>query len=149
LLTDILDGQIARAFAFESRAGAILDSIADTALMLAAVYGVWAFHRQVMTDNPFVCGTAVGLWVLEDVLALVRYGRLSSFHTYLSKLTANVLGAFVAVLFVFGFNAWMFNLAVGLAILASIEELALLAMLPEWRADVRGLWWVLRDERRR
>ena len=33
--------------------------------------------------------------------------------------------------------------------LASLEEIALLKALPAWRADVKGLWWVLRDRGRR
>jgi CDP-diacylglycerol--glycerol-3-phosphate 3-phosphatidyltransferase len=96
-----------------------------------------------------VCGSAVGLWALEDVLALVRYGRLSSFHTYLSKIVANLLGFFIGWLFLFGFEPWMLYLAAGMSIVASLEELALLRVLPEWRADVRGLWWVWREGRAR
>jgi len=84
---------------------------------------------------------------LEDVLALARYRRLSSFHTYLSKVVANLLGFFIGWLFLFGFEPWMLYLAAGTSIVASLEELALLRVLPEWRADVRGLWWVLRERR--
>jgi CDP-diacylglycerol--glycerol-3-phosphate 3-phosphatidyltransferase len=149
LLTDVADGWVARAWALESRIGAQLDSLADSALMIVAIYGIWAFHREVMTGNPVSCSLAIGLWALENLLALLRYGRLSSFHTYLSKLAANVLGVFVGILFVFGFEPWLFYVAIGATILASVEELALLAVLGEWRADVQGLWWVLRNSRSR
>jgi cardiolipin synthase len=149
MLTDIADGWIARASGSETRTGAFLDSIADSALMLVAIYGLWVFHRDVMTDHALACGSAVGLWALENVVALLRYGRLSSFHTYLSKVAANILGVFVAVLFVIGYYPWMFYLAMGLTILSSAEELALLAVIDEWKSDVRGLWWVLRAKERR
>jgi CDP-diacylglycerol--glycerol-3-phosphate 3-phosphatidyltransferase len=149
MLSDIADGWLARAFALETPLGAFLDSVADSALMFVAVYGIWVFHRAVMTEYALLCWTAVGLWGLENVLALARYGRLSSFHTYLSKVTANVLGVFIGVLFVIGFYPWMFHLAIGLTILASLEELALLGVLGEWRTDVRGLWWVLRERQGR
>lgn len=148
LLSDVADGWIARAWSLESQVGALLDSIADSALMFVAVYGIWVFHRDVMTDNAIACSLAVGLWALENLLALARYGRLSSFHTYLSKVAANALGFFVGVLFVFGFEPWLFFVAIGATILASVEELALLAVLGDWRADVRGLWWVLRERKR-
>jgi CDP-diacylglycerol--glycerol-3-phosphate 3-phosphatidyltransferase len=98
----------------------------------------------VIREHAWLCGAAVGLWLLEDVLALLRYGRLSSFHTYLSKIVANLLGLFIGWLFLFGFEPWLLYLAAGASIVASIEELALLRALPQWRADVRGLWWVLR-----
>ena len=148
LLSDIFDGLIARAFGLESKVGAMLDSVADTLLLFVSVYGIWVFHPEVIRDHAWLCGLAVGLWALEDVLALLRYRRLSSFHTYLSKLVANLLGLFIGWLFLFGFEPWLLYLAAGLSILASLEELALLALLPRWRADVRGLWWVWRETSR-
>lgn len=145
LLTDIADGLIARIFHLESRLGAILDSVADTSLLLASVYGIWALQPEVIRGYPVLCGLAVGLWALEDVLSFARYGRLSSFHTYASKVAANLLGLFIGVLFLFGFEPWLLYVAAGASILASLEELAILAVLREWRADVRGLWWVMRE----
>ena len=148
LLSDIFDGWIARAFALESKLGAALDSVADSLMLFVSVYGIWVFHPEVIREHAWLCGIAVGLWALEDVLALVRYRRLSSFHTYLSKAVANLLGFFIGWLFLFGFEPWMLYLAAGTSIVASLEELALLRVLPEWRADVRGLWWVLREGRK-
>jgi cardiolipin synthase (CMP-forming) len=144
MLSDVADGWIARAFGLETATGAFLDSVADWALTLVSLYGIWVFHRDVITGHALLFGIAAGLWALEDIVALARYRRLSSFHTYLSKVTANVLGAFVAVLFVVGFQPWLLYLALGLSIMSSLEELALLGVLSEWRTDVRGLWWVLR-----
>jgi len=147
LLSDIADGLVARIFGLESRLGAMLDSVADTLLMFVSLYGLWTFYPEVVTGHAWLIGVAVGLWVLEDVLALVRYGRLSSFHTYLSKIVANLLGFFIGWLFLFGFEPWMLYLAMGASIVASLEEIALVARLPTWRADVRGLWWVWREGR--
>jgi len=149
LLTDIADGLIARMYGLESRLGAMLDSVADTLLMFVSLYGLWTFHPEVVAGNAWLVGTAVGLWLLEDVLALARYRRLSSFHTVLSKIVANLLGLFIGWLFLFGYEPWMLHLAVGASILASLEEIALVARLPQWRADVRGLWWVWRAGRGR
>ena len=149
LLSDIFDGLIARVFALESRLGAILDSVADSLMRLVSVYGIWVFHAAVLREHAWLCGTAAGLWLLEDVLALLRYRRLSSFHTYLSKIVANLLGLFIGWLFLFGFEPWLLYLAAGLSIVASLEELTLLWLLPQWRADVRGVLWVLREERRK
>lgn len=147
LLSDIFDGLIARVFALESRLGAMLDSVADSLLLFVSLYGIWVFHPGVLREHAWLCGAAVGLWALEDLLALLRYRRLSSFHTYLSKIVANLLGLFIGWLFLFGFEPGLLYLAAGSSILASLEELALLWALPKWRADVRGLWWVLRDGR--
>jgi len=148
LLSDIADGWLARAYRLESKRGAQLDSIADTLLLFVSIFGIWTFHREVLTGNAWLCAAVVACWALENAAALLRYRRLSSFHTYLSKVAGYLLGIYVGVLFVFGHVPWLLHLAAGLSIVGNLEEFALLAVLREWRADVRGLWWVL-DERRR
>jgi CDP-diacylglycerol--glycerol-3-phosphate 3-phosphatidyltransferase len=149
LLTDIADGYIARTFSLQSRLGAILDSTADSLILVVALYGTWVFHRYVITGHPWIFAGAIVCWLTSDAVALWRYGRLTSFHTYLSKVVTNVLGLFVGWLFVFGFEPWLLYLGLGLSMLASLEELAIMRVLPEWQADVPGLWWALRDRRRR
>jgi CDP-diacylglycerol--glycerol-3-phosphate 3-phosphatidyltransferase len=148
LLSDILDGWLARAWHLESKRGAQLDSVADTLLWFVSLYGIWVFHREVVTDNAVLCTAVIVCWVLEDLAALLRYRRLSSFHTYLSKVAGYLLGMYIGVLFVFGPYPWMLYLAAGLSIAGNLEEFALLALLPTWRSDVRGLWWVLAERRR-
>jgi CDP-diacylglycerol--glycerol-3-phosphate 3-phosphatidyltransferase len=145
LLTDIADGLLARVFRLQSKLGALLDSTADTLLMLAACFGVWRLHPEVLQQHGLEVALALGAWVLEDVAALMRYRRLSSFHTYLSKIAGNLLGLFVGVLFLFGLEPWLLRVAVAASVLASLEELVLLALLPEWRSDVKGVAWVLRE----
>jgi cardiolipin synthase len=87
----------------------------------------------------------LGAGLLEYVLALFRYGQLSSFHTWLSKVAGFLLVLFVVLLFVDGFVPWLLHLAIGLSVLASIEEYLLIAALPQWRANVRGIWWLWRE----
>lgn len=147
LFSDIADGLIARLFSLQSRLGALLDSVADTLLLFAALYGIWVFHPDVAADHIMAGALVVGAWLTENMAALLRYGRLSSFHTYLSKIAGYALGIFVGVFFLFGFQPWLFYLAVGVSVIGNCEELVLLALLPTWRADVRGLWWVLRERR--
>ena len=147
LLSDIADGLIARAFQLQSKLGALLDSVGDTLLLFASCYGIWVFHPDVVHDHALAAGLVIGAWLLENAAALMRYGRLSSFHTYLSKVAGYLLGIFVGVLFVFGFHPWLLCAAVGASVFGNLEELVLLGLLPEWRADVRGVIWVLRERR--
>jgi len=147
LLSDIADGLIARVFHLQSKLGALLDSIGDLLLLLTSCYGAWVFHPDVVAQHWFALVALLAAWALECGAALVRYGRLSSFHTYLSKVAGYLLGIFVGVLFVFGFQPWLLYLAVGVSVLGNLEEMVLLALLPEWRSDVRGLAWVLRGRR--
>ena len=142
MLTDVADGWIARRRHVRSRLGSRLDSVADTLLLCAGIAGVVAFKREVLVDHAWWCAAALALWALECCVAFARYGRLSSFHTYLSKTAGVLLALYAAVLFIHGHEAWLFYAATGVAMAASLEELLLLRRFPQWRADVRGLWWV-------
>lgn len=143
LLSDIVDGLVARLCRATSALGARLDSLADALLFPVAAVGAWVFHAASLRPYGWLFVAVVTLALAEYVAALWRYGRLSSFHTYLSRASAYALGIFVGGLFVFGFVPWLMWLAVVLAVAASVEEFVLLWRLPRWRSDVRGLWWVL------
>jgi CDP-diacylglycerol--glycerol-3-phosphate 3-phosphatidyltransferase len=145
LVTDIADGWIARRFQLQSPLGAMLDSAGDVGTLLAAAVGVAVFHPDLWQQHQIAIALVLGGWVIECLLALLRYGRLSSFHTYAAKAAGYALGIFIAALFTFGFLAWLFYVATALSVLSTAEELLLLWRLPQWRADVRGLWWVLRQ----
>ncbi len=147
LLSDMADGLVARYFHLESALGALLDSIGDMLLLFTAAFGIWVFHYDVIATHKLPVILAIGFGVAENIFALLRYRRLSSFHTLLSKAAGYSLGIFIGVLFIFGFQPWLFYLAIIVSVSSNIEEFFLLALLPEWRSDVRGLWWVLRERR--
>ena len=149
LLSDIADGLIARRFNLETPLGAKLDSAGDALLTVAIFAGVWRLHPEVIRDHWLALALFLGAGLLEYVLAVLRYGRLSSFHTWSSKAAGLLLVVFVAVLFLHGFVPWLFYLAIGVAVLSNLEEYALLALLTEWRADVRGVWWMRRERHRK
>jgi len=144
LLGDILDGLLARALGACSDLGAMLDSLADTLLLFVAAAGAWTFHRAEMSQHLAAFALVPSAWGLENLAALLRYGKLSSFHTYLSRAAAYAMGIFIGVLFCFGFHLWLMRLALGVFLVATGEEFILLGLLPTWTADVRGTWWVLR-----
>jgi phosphatidylglycerophosphate synthase len=147
LLSDVADGYIARRFGLSSRLGAELDSIGDMLLFCVAVAGVAVFHPELVRNHAPAASLLLGGWSLELLASFVRYRRPSSFHTYASKAAGALLGLMVGVLFVFGLPAPLFYAAVAAGVAAQAEELALVCLLPNWRADVRGLHWVLRERR--
>jgi phosphatidylglycerophosphate synthase len=138
LASDAADGMLARAFGWVSSIGSLLDSVADAALMLTSAYGVWVFHPYVFTEYGVIIWTLLALWALEHLAALVRYRRLSSFHTALVRYGVLVFSVFLVVLFLFGFVAWLFYLSAMLSLAAVLEQMAMIALLPQWMPDLRG-----------
>ena len=147
LLSDIVDGYLARRLQLTSVLGAMLDSIGDLLLFLVAVVGIWCFHAGLLLQHRPACVLLVMLWAGEPLVAIARYGRISSFHTYASKVAAYLLGLMTGVLFVWGPSTPLLYLAITVGVVASLEELLLIGLLPTWRANVKGLYWVLREAR--
>jgi phosphatidylglycerophosphate synthase len=148
LTTDALDGWIARSCGLQSRLGARLDTLGDSLTWCAGLAGLLAFQRDVLWRHRWLIGAIVVLWALENLCAWWRYGRLSSFHTVLAKVSGVLLGIYLATLFMFGQIDVLLYLAAGASLLTSLEELVLLALLPEWRSDLKGLWWLYAERRR-
>jgi phosphatidylglycerophosphate synthase len=149
LVSDIVDGLIARGFEMTSQLGARLDSAADMAVFAAAMLGIFVFQGDFVSRHYAAVLCVVGLYVVEVAGAMWRYGRISSFHTVLTRMSAYAQGAFVMSLFLWGYSPTLFRAAIAVSLLAYTEELAIVWMLSEWEADVRGLYWILARRRLR
>lgn len=145
LLSDILDGLIARAFHLRSKLGARLDSTADMLVAFISIAALFVFQRAFLAAHFWELSIVISLYALEILAALLRYGKISSFHTIVNRIAAYSQGIFVMSLFLWGYRGWLFQPMIALTIVASVEEFLLLGVLPEWRSDVRGLYWVLAD----
>lgn len=139
LVGDVVDGALARMLRATSAIGAQLDSVADSLLFFITIAGTLVFHPEDVRAHALAFALVPAAWLAENCAALVRYGRLSSFHTYLSRAAGVAMGLFVGVLFLWGMDDRLLHAAVTLVLLATVEEFVLLGMLPEWTADVRGL----------
>jgi CDP-diacylglycerol--glycerol-3-phosphate 3-phosphatidyltransferase len=143
LVSDVLDGLIARTFNLSSKLGASLDSIADLATMFAGALGVLIFQKQFVREHYAGLLAVMAFYVVEVLASLWRYGKASSFHTALDRVAASVAGVFVMWLFLFGYQDWLFRITVTVYLIALVEEMVLICMLPEWLSDVGGLHRVL------
>jgi len=147
LLSDIADGLIARTFQLQSRIGAALDSTADFLVTIIAGVGIVRMQWRFVVDHAWQLELLLGLFLGEVAISLWRYHRLSSFHTYLVRLGAYAQGVFFLSLFFWGYQAWLYYVMWVIACLGHAEEWVILALLPEWTHDVRGLYWVLKARR--
>lgn len=143
LLSDIVDGLIARTFHLTSKTGAALDSAADMFTMLIGFFGVYVFQRVFVDQHLSSLLLILCFYLAEIIAALIRYGRLSSFHTLLDRIAAYSGGIFVMSLFLFGYHGWLFYLTVAIYIVSLVEEMILICLLPEWRTDVGNIFRVL------
>ena len=144
LLSDALDGFLARRFGLTSKKGSKLDSNADTLTFVAGIVGIFVFEMGFVREQLLFILLIFGLFIVELLLSYWKYGGVSSFHTYLGKSAACLLSIFVVSLFFFGFIGWFFYLATVVAVLGYLENIILVLRFPKWKSNVRGLYWVLK-----
>jgi phosphatidylglycerophosphate synthase len=147
LFTDAIDGFLARKFKVTSIMGSKFDSIADDLTILMAVIGVFVFKPGFISHEKLLVIILLGLYLLQTTLAIIRYGKISSFHTYLAKFAAIAQGLFLILLFFL--TDWplgLFRIAAALTILDLLEEIVLVLILTKWQTDVKGLFWVLKNK---
>ena len=138
LLSDAVDGWLARRRNEASELGARLDSWADLSLAVCGVGGgVWLFGDVVRGEAAFI-GLFVASWLLPIFVAWIKYRRLPSYHSRLAKLAAVVAGPGAVVLLAGG-SPWLFRVAALLTAIEAGEEIAMTAVLRSWHANVPGL----------
>ncbi len=149
LISDILDGLIARIFNMKTEFGAFLDSTADMATFVVAIIGFFIFQRPFLHAHWVAIVVVLGAYLFEVLVALIRYGRISSFHTLLNRINAYAQGIFIMSLFLFGYNGWIFYPLIALSLLAYLEEVVMIALLKEWQPNIHSLYFVLKVRRQK
>jgi len=147
LVTDILDGMIARIFRMQTKMGARLDSWADTGTYILAFIAIYLFRWKEIRGDWIVLVLFFISWMLSYAVVLIKFKGLIGLHTYLFKITGYLQGAFVVILFLFGYYPWLFYLCLCMGILACIEEIIIISLIDRPMSNVRGLYWVLKHDR--
>lgn len=145
--TDLIDGVLARTFKVTSILGTRLDSIGDDLTVLVAILGLGVLQPRFFIEQWTILVPLGILFLLQTGFALYRYGRITSFHTYLAKLAALAQGIFLLSFFFFEtINYPLFYSAAFITIAELAEEIIIVWVLPQWKSNVRGLWWVLQKK---
>lgn len=147
-LTDMIDGFLARNLKITSKHGSILDSIGDQLTFVVALVGVCYFETDFVLAQIYWIGTVVVLYFSQMIIALFKYGKVTSFHTYLAKLSAILQGVFIIGLLFFGPFYPLFYAVIILGIIETVEEIILIFLFKYWVNDVKGLYWAMNDQRR-
>lgn len=145
LITDALDGYIARKRNNTTEHGAHLDSAGDATIFLGAAIGVVLFETTFFEQHIILIVIAIGLYFIQLGLAYWRYGQSSSFHTYSAKTAAVVQGIFLVCTSFFGPWEWLFYVAVIISVLETVEEIILIFIFKEPVTNVKGLYWVQKE----
>lgn len=144
LITDILDGLIARAFKIQTAIGAKLDSWADTGTYVLAFIAMYVFKWGDIKQHlfPFILFAVV--MIISYAVVFIKFKGLIGLHTYLFKITGYLQGAFIVILFLWDFYTWLYYIAIFCGVAACLEEIIIMLMISQPVSNVKGLYWLIK-----
>lgn len=147
LLSDIFDGVLARRWHCDTPAIRLFDSIADTVFYLCVAIALWIGHRNLLHANAALLLTLLSMEAARMAFDVGRFGKPTSYHSYLAKAWGLVLAS--AVIAAFGTTHAQIALkaALALGIVCNLEGFAMSLLLRNWHNDVKTLRaaWHLRQ----
>ena len=147
LVSDVLDGALARRLGQESPLGARLDQWGDFALWISLPLGAWWLWPEIIAREKAFLAVALVCMLLPTAIAYARYRAVPGYHTWSVKVGAILMGIGVALLLVADV-AWPFRVAALFQIVCAIDELGITSLLSECRNDVPSVFHAVRLRRR-
>ena len=147
LITDILDGFIARRFNLVTKFGAALDNLADMGTYVLAILGVFLFKWQDFKPHVWLLYLFLTIFIISYIVAFFRFGKIPGMHLYSPVIAGYLQGAFFFVLFVWGFNLWFYFIAVGWGVLAYIDKILVLMKTDDIKPGLKGIYWVMKEQK--
>ncbi len=145
LISDILDGNLARLMKLQTNFGAALDNLGDILTYILALWGLFLFKWTEIEPHAWILWVFLSVFVISYIVSFARFGKIPGLHLYSAVTAGYIQGIFFFVLFVFGFFPWMYYLALGWGAIAYIEKILVLFKLDDIRIGVKGLYWLMKE----
>ncbi len=149
LITDILDGLIARTFHLETAFGAKLDSLADNGTYICAFWGILVFKQAELGESIWLLLPFLFLFLGGILTSLVKFKQWPSLHLYSSKIGGYVQGIYFFILFAWAHYPVLYFVAITIGYLSWTEEILVLLKLKKMKSNAKGLYWVLKKDKKR
>ncbi|WP_103866899.1 CDP-alcohol phosphatidyltransferase family protein [Aquimarina sp. I32.4] len=136
LISDILDGIIARKQNLSSPKLRRMDSQTDMIFWLSIGFSTWILYPKLISDNSTVIWTILGMEIACYVISLIKFKKETCTHAFLSKLWGITL--LVAITSLIGFNhaGIPFALAIIMGLISHIDRILITLILPKWTHDI-------------
>lgn len=147
LLSDAIDGPIARKLRVASNMGTRLDSWGDLATYLTVPLCAWWLWPEILKREAFFVFVAIAAYVVPIMAGLAKFRRIPSYHTWAAKISAVLMSVAALILFITGI-AWPFRIAALLQALEAFEEVLITIELPAPQGNVPSFWHAKKIKKR-
>ncbi|MBS3915059.1 MAG: CDP-alcohol phosphatidyltransferase family protein [Bacteroidetes bacterium] len=146
LVTDILDGIIARVFHMQTKLGARLDSLADVGTYILVFWALYLFKREELGMDMVGVWLFLGMYIFTHLVALIKFKTFPSLHLYSIKITGYLQGIYFFLLFAYLHVSWWFWIAIGWGMVAWTEEFLVLIWLKEMQSNCKSIFHLIRNK---
>ena len=143
LITDVLDGYIARKFNLQTEFGARLDAFADIGMYILAFLGVVFFKAHDFEPHIYSLSLFFAVFVLPKIIAWIKFRSFPSLHLISSKIGGYIQGFFFLSLFTFGFSTAFYYIMIITGIFSFVEQVVIILMVKQMKSNMKGLYWIL------
>ena len=146
LLSDILDGIIARKQNASTATLRRLDSQTDMIFWLSAGFTAWFIWPDIIRENNFVIYILLGMETMCYLVSFLKFGKETCSHAYLSKFWGlTLLAAFIDLIWN-GNAGFLFYFCLIAGIISHIDRILITLILPKWQHDVPSTYhaWMIR-----
>ena len=87
-------------------------------------------------------------YFVQMLIAFIKYGKTTAFHTYFAKLSAVVKAMFILIALFLDPVLWLFYTVLVIGVLETFEEITLIFMHDRWTEDVKGIYWAWKKKKK-
>jgi len=143
-ITDGLDGLIARRFNCESKMGGRLDTWGDFSLFSVLPFCIYLLWPNIVYEELLFIVIAGISIITPVILGLIKFKRMISFHTYLSKVSLFLISISVFLLIVIDVNVF-FRISVFFMVLSGVEMVLIELLLNKYQNNIPSIFFVIKN----
>ena len=146
IVSDVLDGVIARRLGVATQKLRIWDSTIDSVFWLSACWCVWLCFPQFVLKHKWLIIVLVAMELLPDIIYLFRFSKMGCAHSYGAKLFSLFIFILFCCLFFASYAGIVFWIAAMLGIIANTDEFLISFILPSRVCDVPSSYhaWLIK-----
>lgn len=145
LISDGIDGYIARRFNLITELGAKLDTWGDVSIYLTLAISAFWLWPDTVYEERYYFGAMVASVIFPTVVGLLKFNALTSYHTWLVKFSG-ASAVITAILLFTGVMHWPFRIAAVLTVLAALEEVAITAIIDQPISNVKSVFHIMKNK---
>ena len=139
LMTDCLDGYLARRLNQVTEFGIKLDSWADLITYSVMLLGLVILWPEIFHTELIYLVFSFSCWIVPLLVCQSRFGCFPTYHTLAAKITAIIIAPAYFIATIFG-DSLLLRGVLLFYIWVAVEQVIITCILPRWQSDIQGFW---------